>query len=293
MASKGRRGDGKSREPKKPAYTTPAVEKAFAILEMFATENRGYTISEVSRFLRLPISTASSLLYTLQSCGYAQRDSEGRFFLTMKMLVEGNKALSQMSLRDVARSELQRVRETTGLTVYFAVRDFDHAVYIDKLDGGSLMRPVYHVGQRMHMHHSATGKVLLAYLSDEQVGQIAERTGLPKSTANTLSSLTALKDHLTRVRAQGYAIDDEETMLGLRGVAAPIFDHNGRVVAALGAGGTVFEVSGNIRDIIDVVKGSAAELSIKLGYHETSIGAFSKVPQLKTTKGGRIEATGS
>jgi len=249
-------------------------------------------MSEVSRFLRLPISTTSSLLYTLQRCGYVQRNDDGEFFLTMKMLVEGNKALAQMHLRDVARPELQRLRDVTRLTVYFSIRDTDHAVYIDKLDGASLMRPVYHVGQRVHMHHSATGKVLLAYLPDDQVEQIAASTGLPKATDGTISSLQALRDHLVHVRAQGYAIDDEETMLGLRGVAVPVFDHSGRVVAALGAGGTVFEVAGNIKEIIAEVKKAATDLSTKLGYHETSVAGFSKVPQLKNRR-DRIEATGS
>ena len=69
----------------KTKYTVPAVAKSFAILEMFAAKNQGYTLSEVARLLKLPISTASSLLYTLQSCSYLNRSDKGRFFLTMKM----------------------------------------------------------------------------------------------------------------------------------------------------------------------------------------------------------------
>jgi len=71
-------------------YTVPAVQKSFAILEMFASKNQGYTLSEVSRHLKIPVSTASSLLYTMQQCGYLARNEKARFYLTMKLLTEAN-----------------------------------------------------------------------------------------------------------------------------------------------------------------------------------------------------------
>jgi hypothetical protein len=76
-------------------YSVPSVEKAFAVIEMFASHNRGYTLSEVSRILKLPISTTSSLLYTMQNCGYLQRGEKGQFYLSMKIVIQAVSGCAQ------------------------------------------------------------------------------------------------------------------------------------------------------------------------------------------------------
>jgi IclR family KDG regulon transcriptional repressor len=257
------------RRSNKPKYTVPAVEKSFAILEMFAAKNQGYTLSEVGRLLKLPISTASSLLYTLQSCGYLYRNEKGQFFLTMKMLTEGNKALGQMKLREIAEPELKKLTVETGLASILSVRDGDQVVCIEKIEGTSPIQLASHVGKRMYLHQTSYGKAILAHLSDQQVEAIAHSMGLPAATENTLTSLPQLKKELVRIRSQGFALDDQETGVGIRGVAAPIFDHNGSVAAGVAVGGSVFEIDKNLKTLASAVKACALRISEHLGYQET------------------------
>jgi IclR family KDG regulon transcriptional repressor len=249
-------------------YTVPAVQKSFAILEMFACKNQGYTLSEVSRLLRIPVSTASSLLYTMQHCGYLIRNEKAKFFLTMKLLTEANKVLGQMKLREVAEPELKKLTSTTGLASMLGIRDGDQLVCIDKIEGTSQIMLASHIGKRMYLHQGATGKALLAYLSEPQIEEVVNSAGLPAATENTITSLSVLKKQVTRIRAQGYAIDNQETGIGIRGVGAPVFDHNGTVVGAVAVGGSVFELDQNLKAIVAAVKSCALQISERLGYQE-------------------------
>ena len=144
-------------------------------------------------------------------------------------------------------------------------------VCIDKIEGTSQIMLASHVGKRMHLHYASTGKALLAYLSEHQVEEIVKSAGLPAATENTIISLSVLKKELARIRVQGYAIDNQETGIGIRGVAAPIFDHNGTVVGGVAVGGSVFELDQNLKAIIAAVKSCAAQISERLGYQETGV----------------------
>ncbi len=246
-------------------YRVPSVEKAFSIIELFAADNRGYTLSEVSRLLRLPVSTTNSLLNTLQYSGYVARHQEGRYRLTMKLLEEGSKVVDQLELHKVAEHHMKALTAKTGLTSVLAVRDGDHLVYLDKVDGASEVRLASYVGRRMLLHQTATGKVLLSGLSEQAVEEIARSGGLPALTPKTITSLRVLSKELAKIRARGYAIDNQGYDMGIKGVAAPIFDRGGEVVGAIGIGASVFELSGKMRQVIELVKAAAQAVSENLG----------------------------
>jgi len=258
-----------SKKGSKTKYRVPAVEKSFAILEMFAARNQGYTLSEVARLLRLPISTASSLLYTLQACSYLYRNNKGQFFLTMKMLTEGNKALGQMKLREIAEPELKKLTVETGLASILGVRDGDQVVCIEKIEGTSPIQLASHIGKRMFLHQSSYGKAILAHVSEQEVDSVVASVGLPAATENTITSLPNLKKVLSRIRTEGYALDDQETGIGIRGIGAPVFDHNGVVSAAVAVGGSIFEIDKNLKALAKAVKDCAFRISGHLGYQET------------------------
>src|ERR1043166_1004077 len=159
---------------KKMKYAVPAVEKAFAVVELFASHNRGYTLSEVSRLLKLPISTTSSLLHTMQNCGYLQRDEKGQFYLSMKIIIQAYRAASQLRPRQIAEPELVKLTAATGLTSVLAVLDGDRLAWIEKIEGPGHIQLAAQVGKRMYLHHTSTGKAILAHLPDEQVESIIE-----------------------------------------------------------------------------------------------------------------------
>jgi DNA-binding IclR family transcriptional regulator len=252
-------------------YFVPAVEKAFAILELFASDNQGYALSDVSRMLKLPVSTTKSLLNTMVRCGYLKRDGGRHYSLTMKIITEASRALNQIEIRQVAHEELKQLTQATSLACALSVRDGDHLVYIEKIEGAGHIMPVYYAGKSLPLHCTATGKALLAYLPDEQVDAIVTSAGLPAYTDHTITILQLLKRELERVRTQGYSIDNEEVALGLVGIAAPVFDHSAKAVAAVGAGGTTAEVHQNMQAIITHVKSTALQVSKKLGYKDTLV----------------------
>lgn len=253
-------------------YVIPAVEKAFAILALMVADNRGYTISGVSRELGLPISSTSSLLYTLLYCGYLKRDDAGRFFLSMKLVGQASDILSQIGLRDVAMPELQRLHELTHLMTVIALRDGNELVYVEVVEGTGAVRIDARVGKRMLLHQASTGKVLLSSFSEEELADYADETRLPAATDHTITSASVLAKEIQRVRIQGYAIDDEESGYGIRGIAAPLLDHEGNIVAALCVAGTVFELDEEGMDfLIGEVKKSSMRVSEKLGYQQTVV----------------------
>jgi DNA-binding IclR family transcriptional regulator len=264
------RGNGVSRRSAKSKYTVPAVQKSFAVIEMFAANNTGHTLSEVSRCLKLPISTSSSLLYTMQQAGYLRRDETGHFFLSMKIVVQANKIIGQIQPRAVAKPALRKLTDSTGLTSVLAVLDMDQLVWIEKIEGTGHITLAAQVGKRMHLHHTSTGKAILAHLPPEQVQEIVESAGLVRVAPKTITSLPALRKELAIVRARGYAVDDEETAPGIRGVASPVFDHRGKLVGAVGVGGAIFEFDG-MKSIIAAVEKCASEVSEKLGYREAAV----------------------
>src|SRR5262245_31770655 len=148
---------GKKSLPKrvrKLRYRVPAVEKALAMLQLFAANNQGHTLSDVSRALRLPVSTTSSLLYTMQDCGYLRRDESGRFFLTMKIVTDAYGVLNQLRPREIAEQELQKLTERTGLTSCMAVLEGDQLVWVVKVDGTGHIKLTAEVGRRMYLHHT-------------------------------------------------------------------------------------------------------------------------------------------
>jgi DNA-binding IclR family transcriptional regulator len=250
----------------KPTCPIPSVQKAFTILEFLTPRKHGHTISELSRIFGLPISTTSKLLYSLVYCGYLCRDEKGRFRTTTKVLQQGNELVANMELREVARPELERLSRETGLSSTLSIRDGSIVVCIDKVEGASQIRIAASVGKRFHLHATAPGKALMCRLKEEDIEQVFGSANLPVVTPNTVTSLSQFQRELQQVRSQGYAVDDGENVVGIRGVAAPVFDHQGNVVAALATGGVGFQLDKNIQKVIAVVMSTSAAVSEKLGY---------------------------
>jgi IclR family transcriptional regulator, KDG regulon repressor len=257
----------------------PSVRKAFNIMEFLTSHNESFTISEIGRIFRIPISTTNNLLSSLVACGYAVRDAKGRFRSTMKLVLEASKLVDKLEIRDVAHPELEELARETTLSASLSIRDDNYVVCIDKVEGSSQIRVASHIGGRFHLHATATGKVLLSPLQEIEVGAICAATGLPAVTRNTITSLPVLKKELQRVRSQGYALDDGENVIGIRGIAAPIFDHQGSIVAAMSTGGVGFQLDDNLKKIIACVKGMTEAVSEKLGYRATVVAPARPSPQ--------------
>lgn len=236
------------------------------ILETMASRNRGYTITEMARLCDLPVSTTNVLLHSLKECGYLERSLNGGFSLTMKLFTEGNKIINEIRLHEVANPQLERLATLTDLTVSLVIPDKYELIYISVIQGSGDIQVQARVGQRRYFHQAATGKAILAFFPEERTKEFADATGLPSATEHTITSYRSLSRELQRVRAQGYAIDNEESGNNLWGIAAPIFDHHGNVAGALGLAGTVLDMQKDMNILSHEIKKSAQEVSKALGY---------------------------
>jgi IclR family acetate operon transcriptional repressor len=248
----------------------PSVDKAFRILEFMAGQKDAYSITELSRRFKIPVSTMNNLLLTLVYCGYLNRNDKGTFRVSMKLLQEAGKLMENNDLRDVARDDLEKLSAFTELTSVLAVRDGDQIMCIDKCEGASQIRVASSIGKRFHLHCTATGKAILSQLPEEEVEAIAARTGLPAVTPNTITSIKTLQKELARARKQGYAEESEENTIGIRGIAAAILDHTGQVVGAISTGGVGFQLGDRIKAFIAAVQDRAQSISGKMGFHEAA-----------------------
>jgi IclR family KDG regulon transcriptional repressor len=258
----------------KPKNLVQTIERASSILDILGQSPQGIGIRELSTKIKLPKGTTHRLLSSLSYLGYARQDTKARnYFLGFKLVELGNLLLSQLDLRKEAEPFLRDLAERTRETVHLVFLDRNEIVYIDKVEtdqNSSGLRMASRVGLRNPAHSCAVGKVLLSYLSEEELNNIIKEKGLGKRTENTITNPAQLKEHLKNVRAQGYAIDDEENEKGIRCVAAPIYNEGGKVVAAISISGPAFRVTKKM--IHERLKKELIETAIKiaqrLGFRE-------------------------
>lgn len=250
-----------------------SVARALDILDCLATHRGEVGVTEISHELGVHKSTVSRMLATMESRGYVSRNgASGKYCLGMRLVELASYRLEQIDLRTQARPFLEELVRATGETAHLAVFDQGKVVYVDKVDTPQTLMMRSKIGYRVFAHCTALGKAILAALPDELVEQVINEKGLPRFTPNTIVDPLALKEHLRRVRVQGYAIDDEEHEEGIRCAAAAILDHAGRVVGALSVSGPTLRISRQeVETIGNLVRDNARRLSVSLGYHGAAV----------------------
>src|SRR6266849_6820626 len=245
-----------------------AVERALAMLEAVAQEAAVLSNAEISRKLEIPKSSASYILRTLEKKGYLNREQgTGKYRVGLKVLSLSRGALSGLDVREVALPIMRRLMEQTSLTCHLAILDGPDAVYIEKVEPQGFIKMDTWVGRRMRVHATSVGKSLVAHIPQERLEKILAERGMEKRTPKTITTLPRLLKDLEKVRAQGYAVDDEENNMGARCVGAPIFDERGGIEASLGLSGTTQQVSSQTMPrILEALKDSARHISMGMGY---------------------------
>ncbi|HTU41265.1 MAG TPA: IclR family transcriptional regulator [Candidatus Aquilonibacter sp.] len=245
-----------------------AVERALTMLEIVALSSEGLSNAEISRQLKIPKSSASYILRTLETRGYLARDSEsGKYRVGLKILSLSRGALGGIDVRGVALPIMRRLTHQTSLTCHLAVLDGPEAVYIEKVEPETFIRMDTWVGRRMRVHATSVGKAIVAHIPQEELEEILRKSGMEKRTPKTITTQPRLMKELEKVRGQGYAVDDEENNLGARCVAAPIFDEQGLIVASIGLSGTTQQVSPQtMPHIVEGLKDAARHISMGMGY---------------------------
>jgi DNA-binding IclR family transcriptional regulator len=258
----------------KPNNLVQTIERASSILDILGQSPQGISIRELSTKIKLPKGTTHRLLSSLSYFGYVRQDPKTRNYLLGLKLVElGQLLLGQLDLRKEAEPFLRDLAERTKETVHLVFLDRNEIVYIDKVEteqNSSGLKMASRVGLRNPAHSSAVGKVLLAHFPGEELKNFIKEKGLAKRTENTIIDPTQLKEHLKLVRAQGYAIDDEENEKGIRCVAAPIYNEVGKTVAAISISGPAFRITKKViqESLKKEVMETALKVSQRLGFRD-------------------------
>ena len=245
-----------------------SLVRALALLNRIAeAPDAGASLTELAQQAGLPASTAHRLLTTLEQERYVRFDRDGRLWsIGVQAFVTGCTFTKTRSLVGIARPHMRRLMEDSGETVNLAVEDDGMAVYLAQVECRQMMRAFARPGSRAPLHCSAVGKAMLSVVSDKALSRILHQHGMPRLTAKTITSPAALRADLARARAAGHAIDDEEHAIGLRCIAAPVFDETGYVVAAISASGPMARiVDDRVGPLASFVTEAARDISADLG----------------------------
>ena len=246
-----------------------SVEKVLRIIEVMSTRRGPMRLQDIAAASELPSSTAIRFLNTLSQYNYVVQDPDSsRYALTLKICKIANEVHAQISVRDVIRPHILKLSDMCGESACTAIAEGAQVVYIDVVEGpDQMLRTLQRIGKRAPLHSTGVGKCLLLNYSDAELATLAEATGLESLTEHTVTEIEGLKAEIDRVRADGYALDDEECELGVRCVAAPVRDFSGDVVAAISISGPASRMTGErIERVKDRVRSTAAAISTQLGY---------------------------
>jgi DNA-binding IclR family transcriptional regulator len=237
------------------------------ILELLAQSQRGLTLSDISRKLGIPKSSAHVLIKTLEVMGYLKSSKiNGRYCFGLKLVSLSNMALENLDLREQARPFLQHLMLRTGLTVHLAILEGAEAVIIEKIEAPGMLRLATWVGRRLDANSSGVGKALLAFAAEGSDDQRFTGRPMARHNKNTISSPERLARELKKVREQGYAFEDEEGEIGFRCIGVPLYDSANRAIAAISVAGTTSQISNErVTKLISVVKAAALQISAHLG----------------------------
>lgn len=249
-----------------------ALLRGLAVLETLA-HSHGLSLSEVARRARLPVSTTHRLLETLRRRGYVQPVDDGLYRVGLRAFEVGMGFLRGQHLTEAARPVMVQLVDRLQETANLAVRDGDEAVYVLQVESDRMLRLFAQPGARHPLYCTGVGKVLLAWEPEGVVRGLLGSGPLVRFTPRTLTDPEAVLRELRGVRARGYAVDREEREEGVRCVAAPVRDAQGRVVAALSVSAPASRLPHpRIPEVAATVLSAAHQISRRLGFSAQRIG---------------------
>ena len=247
-------------------YRLQIVERTFAVLRTFTAAQPQWSLDDLHQALGINKTSLFRILKTLESEGLVLHN-DGTYMLGGRVLELGQAFLGGLPVRDVAAHSVKELAERTKQTVTLGVLQGLSVLYV------AIERPqqdvgiLGHVGQRYPAHATALGKALLAFRDLDALAVALRDTELERLTHRTIADPTRLLRHLSKVRDDGYALDDEERGIGIRCVAAPIFDHTNAAVASISVSGPIFYLTDDtLPQYTDQLRDSAERISQELGH---------------------------
>lgn len=242
-----------------------AVQRAFEVINVLR-ELGTVRIKDVADELDIPTSTAHVYLKTLESVGYVVKNDDG-YQLGLRFLRDGSITRNNRNVYSAAKSEIDKLAESTGEVANLGVEENGQRVIIYQLEGSEAVYDNALVGEYTDMHWTALGKVILSELPEEYVTQIVEYYGLPAATEDTIADPETLFEELASIREQGYALEDEERRTGIRSIAIPIIVEE-RVLGAISLSGPKgrFDVDRIKDELLPALKDCRSVVEVKTAY---------------------------
>jgi len=254
-----------------------SVAKAIRILELFSAAEPRLSLAVISARVEMPKSTVHNLLSTLLAFGYIEKVDGDHYALGTAALTLTQHIRVNVEVRDPAAPLLRTLADVTNESVYLTVLDGDFALYIYAVESPQRLEARTAVGDRAHLHCTAVGKSMLAFLDDHSRSAILARQGMPAFTPATFSEPLALAEELALTRERGFSVDREEHERGTFCVGAPIFNAQGGVLGACSVSGVDPEIVGSrMADIARHAVQTAQQISRLMGYVPARISAIAE-----------------
>jgi DNA-binding IclR family transcriptional regulator len=246
-----------------------SLERALTILNKLSEYPDGIQIARLSEQVGLTKSTVHRLLATLSSMNYVVQDEEtDKYKLGLQVLFLSRNLLNNNNIVATAKPYLEKLSAEVNETVHLCIEDLGEIIYIDKIESNQTIRMYSRIGSRAPMHSTGVGKILLSGKNQDEFNKIISKITFVKKTPNTITSKEEFILEIEKVKQQGYALDNAENEEVLRCIAAPIFDHKGKIVASFSVSGPTNRVTKEaINDtLIDLMKQYSIAISRNLGY---------------------------
>jgi len=241
--------------------------RTIQILHLVAASQHGLTITEISQALKIPKSTTYQILHTLAGIKVLEVNRDKTFHPGIRFYEIALPTLDHMDLRREGQSILESLGAQSGETVFMATHDAGEVVYLDQVEGPSMLRLSVSRGSRGPMHCTALGKAILAALDEAEVRRIIGNGKLPAETEFTITDYDRLMADLKAARERGFAVDQRELQPDISCVAAPVYDASGAPVAALSIASHTSKMTPERINVLgEYVWEAALNLSRRLGF---------------------------
>ncbi|HYW04608.1 MAG TPA: IclR family transcriptional regulator C-terminal domain-containing protein [Gammaproteobacteria bacterium] len=239
-----------------------SLARGVLVLRSFTEDQPGQSITRISQKTGISRAAVRRCLYTLEKLGYVANHGSV-FKLRPKALALGYAYVSSTTFAEIAQPVLDRVRDELHESCSMGVLDADEVYYVARSETKRIMSIALRVGSRLPAYCTSMGRAILAHRPAGEIEGYLSRVELAPNTENTITDRGALLAELDRIRRLGYAMVDEELEPGLRSIAVPVFDHTGRVIAAINVGTQAQRVPGEelTARILPVLQAAAAEIS--------------------------------
>ena len=251
-----------------PAGSVQAIDRGLGVLAIIASAD-GLTLTDLAQRAGLAPSTAHRILASLEAHRFVFHDEErGLWLIGVGAFEVGAAFLRNRRLAGIGRVVMHELMEATGETVNLGIEDGGEVVFITQIESHSALRAFFRAGSRAPIHASGVGKALLAQMPEARVREILYKRGLAKFTERTLIAPADLFQELAAIAGRGWGVDDEERNLGMRCVAAAIFNEYGEAIAGVSVSGpTVRITSERVLELGPRVRRAAAAITASIGGH--------------------------